>query len=279
MSVHTRRSTRASGRATLSGSIEDVIRDAKTVAMQEKRAHREQKYQSSHSSAFHSFMKLPTILRDRIYLFAMEDPDSPRHLPSLRAPTLALVSKQVQIEAVRVFLTQCTFYLDIISNYKDIAELDEKASRGTLLSLYPKYAGRTCCVEGSALDSGCCEGLSKRTRLWLSKMQGSNEVLFFPNLKLHITPARCCGRHRRNNGNDRTAVFSLRARGGRLLLDFKSTEKTDSRASLDKFRRNAEKVAYAIAARHQGHRGFSYEEVDEIAKSFRYWPPGAPERE
>lgn len=157
MSSHNRRATRASGRANLSGSMEDIIRNAKTTAMSEKRAFREQKYQSERIPKFHSFMKLPLELRAHIYFLAMEDADSPRSLVTLRAPTLALVSKQVQEEAMPVFLSQCTFYLNITSNYENIAKLDEKAADGTLgplwstLSRFVVLRGRRCRVGVASL--------------------------------------------------------------------------------------------------------------------------------
>ncbi|KAI0530205.1 hypothetical protein GGR58DRAFT_524895 [Xylaria digitata] len=210
--------------------------------MYEKRAFRAQKYQSERIPKFHSFMKLPLELRARIYFLAMEDADSPRHLVTLRAPTLAL--------------------------------LDEKAADGTLGPLWPK-SPRTCCVEGAALQSGRCEPLSKRTRSWLQKIQGDSEELFFPYVEMHITPSRCCGGHRNRRGP--ILVLSLRACGGRLLLDYKSLKNTDFQPGLDQFRRDAETVARDITARHKKHKSFCYEELDAIAKSFRYWPPGAPE--
>ncbi|KAI8951541.1 hypothetical protein F4801DRAFT_544255 [Xylaria longipes] len=274
MSSHNRRATRASGRANLSGSMQDVIRDAKTTAMYEKRAFREQKYQSERIPKFHSFMKLPLELRAHIYFLAMEDAGSPRPLATLRAPTLALVSKQVQEEAMPVFLSRCTFYLSIQSNSKDIATLDKKAADGTLGPLWPE-SPRHCCVEGAALQSGCCEPLSKRIRSRLQKMQGNSEELFFPHVEMHITPTRCCGKHR--DHQDPTPILSLRACSGRLLLDYKSLENADVQPGLDQLRRDAETVARDIAARHKKHKGFCYEELDAIAKSFRYWPPGAPE--
>ncbi|KAI1155675.1 hypothetical protein F4825DRAFT_406983 [Nemania diffusa] len=274
MSSHNRRTTRASGRANLSGSMQDVIKNAKTTAMYEKRAFREQKYQSNQIPEFHSFMKLSLELRTHIYFLAMEDVDSPRSLVTLRAPTLALVSKQVKEEAMPIFLSRCTFYLNIISNHKDIATLDKKAADGTLGPLRSKWP-RFCCVEGAALASGRCEPLGKRMRSRLQKMQGDSEELFFPQVEMHITPARCCGRHRHHEAP--TLILSLRACSGRLLLDYKSLENTDFQPDLDKFRRDAETVARDIADRHKKHKGFSYEELDAIAKSFRYWPLGAPE--
>ncbi|KAI0551567.1 hypothetical protein F4679DRAFT_538399 [Xylaria curta] len=274
MSSHDRRTTRASGRANLSGSMQDVIRDAKTTAMHEKRAFREQKYQSEQIPKFHSFMKLPLELRTRIYFLAMEDADSPRPLATLRAPTLALVSKQVQEEAMPVFLSRCTFYLDIQSNYNHITTLDGKAADGTLGPLWSK-PGRCCCVEGTALQSGRCEPLSKRTRSRLQKMQGDSTELFFRHVEMHITPGRCCGRHRNHQGP--FSVLSLHACRDSVLLDFKSPENTDFQLGLNQLRRDAETVARDIAARHQKHEGFCYEELEVIAKSFRYWPPGAAE--
>ncbi|KAJ3575594.1 hypothetical protein NPX13_g3981 [Xylaria arbuscula] len=93
MSAHNRRATRASGRAALSGSIEDVIKEAKTSALREKRAFREKKYDGEWTPQFHPFLRLPRQLRARIYFLAMEDAGSPRQLSTLGAPSLALVSK------------------------------------------------------------------------------------------------------------------------------------------------------------------------------------------
>ncbi|KAI0965115.1 hypothetical protein F4678DRAFT_453898 [Xylaria arbuscula] len=83
------------------------------------------------------------------------------------------------------------------------------------------------------------------------------------------------------------SVMSLRARGGRLLLECKnypaikkyrhiqkhSAIKTFP-ADLDQEREGAEAIAHDIAAQHERHLGFCYEELDRIVKSFRYWPPG-----
>ncbi|KAI3326853.1 hypothetical protein HD806DRAFT_488378 [Xylariaceae sp. AK1471] len=274
MSSHNRRTTRASGRANLSGSMQDVIRDAKTTAMYEKRAFREQKYESERIPKFHSFMKLSLELRAHIYFLAMEDAGSPGHLATLRAPTLALVSKQVRKEAMPIFLSRCTFYLNIQSNYKDIARLDKKDADGTLGPLLAKSI-RFWCVEASALKSGRCEPLSKRIRSWLQKMQGDSEELFFPHVEMHITPTKFHGGRR--DCWDPISVLSLHACSGRPLLDYKNLENTDFQPGLDQLRRDADTAARDIAARHKKHKGFCYEELDAIAKSFRYWPPGAPE--
>ncbi|KAI1275135.1 hypothetical protein F5Y07DRAFT_371303 [Xylaria sp. FL0933] len=279
MSSHTCRSTRASSRANLSVRIEDVIREAKTTALHEKRASREQKYKNERLPKFHAFTRLPPELRDRIYFFAMEDADSPRYLPTLRAPTLALVSKQVQEEAVHVFLSQCTFYLSFYSNHAYIAILDDEASNGTLGPPYPNSPGGFGCSEGAALHSGRCESLSKQTRLWLQKMQTDSEELYFPNVELHITSTEYNWDHYCHGYHHQCSVLSLRTRSGRLLLDYKDPENAQSQPGLQQLRENAETVARDIAARHEKHLGFCYEELNEIAKSFRYWPPGAPERE
>ncbi|KAI1347687.1 hypothetical protein F5Y01DRAFT_294546 [Xylaria sp. FL0043] len=279
MSSHTRRFTRSSGRANLAVWIEDVIREAKTTALHEKRAFREQKYDSERLPKFHAFMRLPPELRARIYFFAMEDADSPRYLPTLRAPTLALVSKQVQEEAVHVFLSQCTFYLSVPSNHAEIAILDDEALNGSLGPLYPKSPGRLWCFEEAAFHSGRCDPLSKQTRLWLQKMQTDSEELYFPNVELHITSTEFSWAHYRRDDHHETSVLSLRTRSGRLLLDYKDPENAQSQPGLQQLRENAETVARDIAARHEKHLGFCYEELNEIAKSFRYWPPRAPERE
>ncbi|KAI0798907.1 hypothetical protein GGR55DRAFT_528976 [Xylaria sp. FL0064] len=112
-------------------------------------------------------------------------------------------------------------------------------------------------------------------------MQGDSEELYFPNVELHITHSGCCGNHfyPYHHYTYKTSVLSLRTRRGRLLLDYKDLENTKSQPGLQRLRGNAETVAHDIAARHKKHLGFCYEELNEIAKSFRYWPPGAPGRE
>ncbi|TRX88439.1 hypothetical protein FHL15_010629 [Xylaria flabelliformis] len=277
MSSFNRRATRASGRANLSGSMQDVIRDAKTTAMYERRAFREQKSQSERIPKFHSFMKLPLELRAHIYFLAMEDADSPRPLATLRAPTLALVSKQVQEEAMPVFLSQCTFYLEVLSKYNDVDLLGKKAANGTLWPLVSEYP-RSCCAEEVALQSGGCKPLSKRTKSRLQKMQGNSKEWFFPHVELHIRPTECC--EWAPDPQVLTLVLSLHACRGRLLLDYEDLENTDIQPCPDQVRMNAETVARDIAERHRkqkGFCGFRYEELDAIAKSFRYWSTEAPE--
>ncbi|KAI1325409.1 hypothetical protein F5Y16DRAFT_377940 [Xylariaceae sp. FL0255] len=278
MTSHNRRTTRASGCADLTGSIDDVIRAAKTNAIKEKRAFREQRYQSDQIPKFHSFMKLPLELRARIYFFTMEDADPPhRHLPTLRAPTLALVSKQIQHEAMHIFLSRCTFFLNITSNFGDISKLDEKAFNGTILPLKPRRP-RHCCTEASALSSGRCEPLSKRTRTWLLKVQGDSDELFFPHVAMHIRPSGCCWSHRHNRDKPPTAVLSMHSDNGQLQLDYKNgNDEVNVPSGLDRLRKAAEAVARNITGQHKSHLGFCYDELEEIARELRYWPPGAPE--
>ncbi|KAI0479962.1 hypothetical protein F4859DRAFT_530071 [Xylaria cf. heliscus] len=238
--------------------------------MDEKRAFREQKNRNERISKIHLIMKLPRELRARIYFLVMEDADSPRPLAILRAPTLALVSKQVQEEAMSVSLSGCTFYLSIQSNYEDIAMLDEKAVNGTLGPLWPK-SPRFGCVEGAALQSGRCTPLSNRIRSRLQKMQGGSEDSFPPHVEMHITPTKCCGSRRRQGP---IRVLSLRASRDQLLLHYETLKHIDFARGLDQLRRDAETVARDIATRHKKHKSFRYEELDVIAKEIRYWPSG-----
>jgi hypothetical protein len=84
-----------------------------------------------------------------------------------------------------IFLARCTFSLIVESNHQDIGSLDKKASDGTLLPLYDTFP-YVYCIEKAARESGYCEPLDKRTRLWLLKRQGDNKELFFPNIRLKI---------------------------------------------------------------------------------------------
>ncbi|KAI1420798.1 hypothetical protein F5Y12DRAFT_790904 [Xylaria sp. FL1777] len=279
MSIDNRRNTRASGQL---GSIEDIIKDAKTVAEHKKRVAEhtkralreqkyEQKYQSEGSPQFHGFMRLPKELRADIYFLVMEDADSPRrYLHILRAPTLALVSKQIREEAVAVFLSRCTFYCKVESNWMYLAAI-ERTSNGMV------WLPQTCCIEAAARRSGQCQPMTKWTRSWLLKMQGDGEELLFPNVELQISHSLYCRRigagylspRRHYRDEHDSSVLTLRARSGRLLLDYTDPKDITDLSYLQRFRMDAVTVARNIAAQQERHTGFSYEQLDEIVKSFR----------
>lgn len=130
----TRRSQRAAG-LQLSNRLGDIADQAKQQVLNDQRAARESKY--AHTRAKFRFMDLLPELRLRIYGFAMTT-EEPRDLTDIKAPTLAMVSKQVRAEAFPVFFSDCVFATTVKSNYVYVDRIDASAARNTLANHRPR---------------------------------------------------------------------------------------------------------------------------------------------
>ncbi|KAK3636657.1 hypothetical protein LTR56_000850 [Elasticomyces elasticus] len=119
----TRRSNRVNG-TKLTEKIEDMEARIQAEVLNEKRRAQQVKYAST-TCKFTIFDLVPE-LRERIYYYAMET-EQPQPLMGLKAPALALVSKQVRAEVLPVFFGKCRFMVEITSNYPWMRQM--KATR------------------------------------------------------------------------------------------------------------------------------------------------------
>ncbi|KAM3425023.1 hypothetical protein BST61_g6992 [Cercospora zeina] len=78
------------------------------------------------------FLKLPAEIRNRLYsyYFATGENDEPQYnLVNYRDPPITLVCKQIRLEALPIFFSECRFLLTIGANY---FEPERKSQAGKL---------------------------------------------------------------------------------------------------------------------------------------------------
>ncbi|KAK3677067.1 hypothetical protein LTR78_003272 [Recurvomyces mirabilis] len=126
-----RRSQRATG-VKPEKSFEDITTKSRQNTRKDKRTAREVKHAGVQSQV--TFFNLLPRLRLRVYHYAIGSEHS-RELRKINVPTLAMVSKQVRAEVLRVFFSECTFEWVVWSSGEDAEELDGLNGRGELPTL------------------------------------------------------------------------------------------------------------------------------------------------
>ncbi|KAI8631535.1 hypothetical protein F5Y19DRAFT_398614 [Xylariaceae sp. FL1651] len=279
MSSQNRRITRANARAsarsddhvTLSDTMEAVIQHAQAVA---HLPYREQKYAAVDCPKFHYFLRLPIELRELIYFFAMEEPGSPRNVATMQWPTLALVSKQVRYEALRVFPAKCSFYVkagevwdkDVIVGYADGGRI-RLGSEDVL----KRWRCARPSEKREVSFSGFCEPLDRSENHQLGKqsMEASMEdwTPFLANIEIRIL--RRLGILYNPSEWSR---LSLRAHKGALTVEYEGPASTMYMGQFDRLRDRAEKCSRDIAHHRDNFAGFSIQELAKIVDSLAAGP-------
>ncbi|KAK3645191.1 hypothetical protein LTR56_009241 [Elasticomyces elasticus] len=170
--------TRKSARFTsgkLPERMDEIEAQVKSKLARDNRAVREAKYADT-PCKFTIFDLIPE-LRERIYLYVL-DTETPHKLHTLKAPTIALASKQIRAEVLPLFFTKCHFIVEIRSNYPQISRLDNLPDQDRAR---PRNGER---AEGQLERTS--EGLTRleylrcghvRGTTWLSKLEGKEGIV------------------------------------------------------------------------------------------------------
>ncbi|KAK3636654.1 hypothetical protein LTR56_000853 [Elasticomyces elasticus] len=268
----TRKSARFTG-GKLPERIDEIEAQVKSKLARDNRAVREAKYADT-PCKFTIFDLIPE-LRERIYLYVL-DTETPHKINALKAPTLALASKQVRAEVLPLFFTRCHFIVDVLSNYPHITRLDNLPDQGRARPRVGERADgqlkRT--LEGSARSEYLRCGHIRATS-WLSKLEVKEGIVpVFRHFELRIVygnwgrPARWA--QVTWMGVD---VFPSSTRGLRPVITYDTREgNTKFPRELELVRGRAKAKLEWFAVERQVFPGFTVRDLEDVAKGFAYWP-------
>ncbi|KAK5728672.1 hypothetical protein LTR15_001811 [Elasticomyces elasticus] len=268
--------TRKSARFTsgkLPERMDEIEAQVKSKLARDNRAVREAKYANT-PCKFTIFDLIPE-LRERIYLYVL-DTETPRKINALKAPTLALASKQVRAEILPLFFTRCQFIVDVNSNYADIPRLDNLPDQ---VRARPRIGERADgqlkrVSKGSAkLEYLRCGHI--RATSWLSKLEANEGIVpVLRRFELRIVYGNW-GRPARWGlvtwmGVD---VFPSSTRGLQPVVTYDTREgDVGHPRELAVVRERAKAKLEGFAVEREVFRGFTVRDLEDAAKEFAYWP-------
>ncbi|KAK3636656.1 hypothetical protein LTR56_000851 [Elasticomyces elasticus] len=277
--MRTRQSTRTAGEG-ISDDAYEVVAHARAKVFAARRTTRETKYAAT-PCKFNIFDLVPE-LRERIYFYALET-NKLRSLHDLRTPTLAAVSKQVRAEVLPIFFTKCQFRADIRSNHQDMAALDgqdlpprSKLSKMILRGPFDVHLDPLYRLDLEYRESGLIVGtrgrsLSRASVLNLQKREGY--VATFRNVSFRIS------RRSVNRAWERgmASVMDVRiATASRLrpVITFTNPEagEVSESSDLGVVRARAKAKVDEIVLSRERFVGFTLQDLEAVARQFRYWP-------
>jgi len=259
----------------LSDNFSDVEAQAKRQVLSEHRAARQAKY--ANTTTKFRFLDLLPELRIRIYALAIST-NGPRCMT--KAPTLALVSKQVRAEVLPVFFSECTFAIRLHSNYAHIRHIDALAAQNVLAGYVAPRRGRGMTLANSfdmvLIDSARAinETIYDRTRSAINKIHKRDKLqVAFRNVDFFILCQTVWPR-RGVWGPAELSTFSLRVPTGKHTVEVISADPRGSQhlPALVKMRDQAKTIAEEMAASRKRFVGFTLAELDRIERAFKYWP-------
>ncbi|KAK5135595.1 hypothetical protein LTR08_005075 [Meristemomyces frigidus] len=270
-----RRSQRfATSGSQLSNRICDVESQARAQALNDMRMARELKHENT--KAKFQFTDLLPEIRNRIYAYAM-DTDVPRALINAKTPVLALVSKQVRNEAMSVFFSKSTFLVHVASNYAHVNAIDSLAAQKSLNQ--PQEVRDM--ARASSLNAGAMWRLSKTQ---LSRFQKSAGIaIAFKNVDFIVSRDNVVlgnSFRARFRGMKEQSVFGLSTLTGRTakVTNADGNVGAEYLAALSTMRNDAAAVAQQLVQSRARFIGFTIDDLDTIAKSFKYWPIEEPQQ-
>ncbi|KAK4889335.1 hypothetical protein LTR27_011872 [Elasticomyces elasticus] len=258
--------------------------------LNEKRNAQQLRYAST-TCKFTIFDLVPE-LRERIYYYAMET-EQPRPFLGLKAPALALVSKQVRAEVLPVFFGKCRFMIEITSNFPWMSFMEtHKASIPHSKPIGPKkYKSR---LNGSTSiwfgypaayhASGRVSGVST-AKSWLARLEKREGVdVAFRNLEVLVVGIESENRIRRLE----ETFMNIAVPTARKLRPVVTEEVASPRGdpifgpirvagthyagALAVVRQRAKGKAEELAEQREGFKGFTLGDLEAIAMEFKYWP-------
>ncbi|KAK5740826.1 hypothetical protein LTR17_004416 [Elasticomyces elasticus] len=286
-----RRSNRVNG-TKLTEKIEDMEARIQTEVLDERRNNQQLKYAST-TCKFTIFDLVPE-LRERIYYYAMET-GQPRPLMGLKAPTLALVSKQVRAEVLSVFFGKCGFMVEITSNYPWMRQLKAMRVSHVKPTEHKKYKYR---LHGSNEmmwgynpayhAAGRVSGAST-AKTWLARLEKRDGVdVAFRNLEVLIAgiDSETTSKSKKLEETWITVVVPT-TRKLRPVVNYdkyagspyasknrwpKRVAGTEHPEELTLFRERAKAKVEEIAEGRDGFKGLTLDDLEVVAAEFKYWP-------
>ncbi|KAK4889334.1 hypothetical protein LTR27_011871 [Elasticomyces elasticus] len=208
-------------------------------------------------------------LRERIYYFALQI-GSPRQIAShsskLKAPTLALVSKQVRSEVLPIFFSKCEFVTRVHSNYAHMPLFDMKP----MPALYSQAMERAKYWHRLSGTMGFIDSPDS-PRAWIAELEKREGlVASFRNVKFDI----------RSYSDDQrgfeSSVMCLRVPTATKLRPVVSFEGPQTAICppqhLKQVQERVQAEVERIAADREVFVGFTLNDLEVIAEQFKYWP-------
>ncbi|KAK4953576.1 hypothetical protein LTR10_008174 [Elasticomyces elasticus] len=284
----TRRSNRVNG-TKLTEKVEDMEARIQAEVLNEKRNAQRLKYAGT-TCEFTIFDLVPEY-RERIYYYAMET-EQPRPLMGLKAPTLALVSKQVRAEVLPVFFGKCCFIIEITSNYPWMRQLKAIGVSHVKPIEHKKYKFRLNGSRGIMYGSHAAYHAAGRVsgastaKTWLARLEKRDDVnVTFRNLEVLIAAFA----QSISGGLEETwmTVVVPTARKLKPVVTYdeyagppyiprmrysRRVAGTGHAEELTLFRGRAKAKVEEIAEGRDGFKGFTVDDFEVVAAEFKYWP-------
>ncbi|KAK3645192.1 hypothetical protein LTR56_009242 [Elasticomyces elasticus] len=282
------RSNRVNG-TKLTEKIEDMEARIQTEVLDQRRNAQQLKYANT-TGKFTIFNLIPE-LREQIYYYAMET-EQPRPLMGLKAPTLALVSKQVRAEVLPVFFGKCRFMVEITSNYPWLRQLKAMGVSHVKPIEHKKYRYRLNDSNDHIYGyhptyhaAGRVSGAST-AKTWLARLEKRDGVnVVFRNLEVLIAAFA----QSISGGLEETwmTVVVPTARKLRPVVTYdeyagppyiprmrysRRVAGTEHAEELTLFRERAKAKVEGIAEGRDGFKGFTVDDLEVVAAEFKYWP-------
>lgn len=216
------------------------------------------KHASDGEASFHRFLDLPAELRNKIYSYAVLI-NKPIHLAAAFAPPITRVSKQLRAEALPVFFAENSFTVEVTSNITTGTHIRgyNPSAPQTLMRDTTYYPQEVLLWVGSAERSGRLV-----IHRWLHKVP--SQLVAFRNIKLTIVPA---DRHRMmvRGMSDPDLIVRATREGAKVTIRSLFAAREDLlRGARISLRQISEKP---------GFRGFSMEDLQMVADTFKVLPP------
>ncbi|KAK3629037.1 hypothetical protein LTR56_018273 [Elasticomyces elasticus] len=271
----TRRSSRLSGEK-LGGNFEEAEQHGRVRFYVDRRAG----WEAEHADVkckFTIFDLIPE-LRSRIYSYAMTT-EKPRTISRWREPVLAMVSKQIRSESLPIFFAECVFYITLRLNYNDYAMLDSLAARNALPTSKPPYsAEESNPVIRRSFDVGKLyfDYYNSSPSMTLARLQ----KIAFRNVDLKIE-GPCVPDQSARFGTTRETLWMIisvptASRPKPVISWVEPKSPSTYKTAIAILCEKAEARAIEIAASRERFLGFSLQDLQELAKEFRYWPAAMP---
>lgn len=248
----------------LTGSVDDVIAsfgNKKQQALAQKKAAKEaarlERLAQLDKATPFRLLDLPAEIRNKIYKYAVCDEDVYRKPGDICSPTLALVSKQMHMEVVPVFLAGNLFRITIKSNYDDASRLDTIGP----ITAKTKVSAEVRDLKARAKMSGKLQ-LTPTAKRLLSSLRSS---AVFQNIIIRVEQALV--------GKRRPSLFHFHIRTSKTSAGSLLVEKLHVKRNpkFDAFEQAIEAIMEEVKDR-AGIKGLTVQDLSIVAKALRYWP-------
>ncbi|KAK5742829.1 hypothetical protein LTR17_003077 [Elasticomyces elasticus] len=286
----TRCSNRVNG-TNLTEKIEDMEARIQAEVLNEKRNAQRLKYAST-TCKFTIFDLVPE-LRERIYYYAMET-EQPRPILGLKAPALALVSKQVRAEVLPVFFGKCRFMVEITSNYPWMRQLKAMGVSHVKPVEHKKHKSRLNGSHGVGYGSfpayhasGLVSGVSA-AKTWLARLEKRDGInVAFRYLEVLVVGIDPQTRITRKFEETWMTIVVPTTRKLRPVVTYdeytgppytprmrspRRVAGTKHADELGLVRKRAKAKVEEIAEGRDGFKGFTLDDLEVMAMELKYWP-------